>query len=44
MRYRTLLIYCANVLKVTKQYAVDLQNALHFETLLPKVLSFWNIW
>lgn len=42
--YRTLLNYCANVLKVTKQYVVDLQNALRFETLLPKVLSFWNIW
>ena len=43
MRYRTLLNYCANVLKVTKQYAVDLQNALCFETLLLKVLSFWNV-
>lgn len=40
MRYRALLNYCANVLKVTKQYAVDLQNALRFETLLLKVLSF----
>lgn len=43
MRYRTLLNYCANVLKVTKQYAVDLQNALRFETLLLKVLNFWNV-
>lgn len=40
MRYRTLLNYCANVLKVNKQYAVDLQNALRFETLLLKVLRF----
>ena len=43
MRYRTLLNYSANVLKVTKQYAVDLQNALRFETLLLKVLKFWNV-
>ena len=43
MRYRTLLNYCANVLKVNKQYAVDLQNALRFETLLLKVLNFWNV-
>lgn len=40
MRYRTLLNYCASVLKVNKQYAVDLQNALRFETLLLKVLRF----
>ena len=40
MRYRTLLNYCANVLKVTKQYAVDLQNVLRLETLLLKVLRF----
>ena len=40
MRYRTLLNYCANVLKVTKQYAVDLQNVLRLETVLLKVLSF----
>ena len=43
MRYRTLLNYCANVLKVTKQYAVDLQNVLRLETVLLKVLSFWSV-